>query len=372
MNISNETKVIAVIFLVWFGLLMTVGFVARTESLYTGAKCTVKNQLPYYRWDSFWYTSIARHGYSFSHDTNSSIAFFPLYPAIIRVTHDVTGIKEDRVSFGLNILFSLLIVVFLYRLARLDYTEDVTRNIILAVLFFPPAYFFLSGYPDALFVLLTLLSLYFGRCGYWWRAGFFAALLALTKPYGIFMVPALLFEYLAQHEWQWRVLWREKNWWPLLLPLLTFGGFIVFNWLSFHEPLAFLIAQDTWGRALGQPLLSLFREARYFLSDTVWSGGHAPYLVYLGSFFFALVAGFLAWQRVRRSYVVFSLLILGSALLTGTLTSFGRYTLLGLALIMGVAVSLSPRKKIFWTYIFFSALLLLATANLFVRCYPFE
>ncbi len=36
------------------------------------------------RWDSGWYISIASHGYSFRENRNSNVAFFPLYPLLIK------------------------------------------------------------------------------------------------------------------------------------------------------------------------------------------------------------------------------------------------------------------------------------------------
>src|SRR5260370_37231972 len=36
------------------------------------------------RWDARWYETIALHGYSFSERAQSSVAFFPLYPLLMR------------------------------------------------------------------------------------------------------------------------------------------------------------------------------------------------------------------------------------------------------------------------------------------------
>lgn len=373
-------KKLVKIFLAWLGLLFFVGFMSLSLSHYGAKTCTTKNQLPYYRWDSFWYTSIARHGYSFSTEKNSSIAFFPLYPIAIKATNFVTTFKEDKISLGLNVFFSLLIVIFLYRLARLDYSEKISRNIALAVLFFPPAYFFISGYPEALFVLLGVLSLYFGRKEKWFVAGIFSALLAITKPYGIFMMPTLFCLYVESNShacrqtgWNWKIFFKKTSWLPLLLPLVTFGGFVLFNYLKFSNALAFLATQQTWGRSLGNPLAALIAEAKFYLFDNkILTGSNFPYVIYLASLVFSIFALILSWKLVKRSYLVFPILLLASAFLTGTLTSWDRYMLLGFPILMGPAVYFSKKKHRFWAYLAFSAFAMLVMASFFVRCFPVE
>ncbi len=366
-------KKVVVIFFIWLGLLLAVGFSSVHFSTYKGGTCLTKKQLPYYRWDSFWYTSIARHGYTFSEAKNSSIAFFPLYPLVIKAVYSVSHLREDRLSFGLNIFFSFLAVLFLYRLAKIDYPEKTSLVVALVFLFFPPAYFFLSGYPDVLFALLAILSLYFARKKEWGKTGAAAGLLAITKPYGIFMLPVILIEYAWSHNWEMKIFFKKLDWWPLLLPLFSFGGFMFFNYWQFGTPIAFLTAQQTWGRSLADPALALLAEAKHYLfTGNILTGSNFPYVIYLASFVFSIVAGVLSWSRVRKTYLLFSVLLLLSALLTGTLTSWGRYMLLGFPVLIGPAVYLSERKKLFWVYLALSVLTMLFCASFFVRCFPFE
>lgn len=366
-------KNIIKIFLIWLVLLLAVGFFSLHFSIYKEGKCDVKNQLPYYRWDSFWYTSISRHGYSFSEEKNSSIAFFPLYPMIIKAAYSVSRIHEDRISFGLNIIFSYLAVLYLYRLVKIDYSEKTSVTAASVFLFFPPAYFFLSGYPDVLFALMAILSLYFAREKKWGKAGIAAGLLAITKPYGLFMLPVLGVEYLWSNNWDIKIFLKKSNWLPLLLPLASFGGFVLFNYLKFGTSIAFLEAQQTWGRSLANPLAALISEAKHYLfSGHILNGSNFPYLIYLASFIFSAVAFTLSWRKVRKSYLLFPALLLLSALLTGTLTSWGRYMLLGFPILIGPAVYLSERKRLFLVYIAMSASTMIICASFFVRCFPFE
>ena len=353
-------------FLIWLTILLIVGLFSTHLSSYKEGTCNIKNQLPYYRWDSFWYTSISRHGYNFSEVKNSSIAFFPFYPMVIRLVHFVSRVREDYVSLGLNVVFSFMATLFLYRLAKIDYSEKISLVLVVMFLFFPPAYFFLSGYPDILFALLAILSLYFSRKKEWGKAGIVAGLLAITKPYGIFMLPAILLEYLWSYDWKIETFWKKSNWLPLLLPLLSFGAFVVFNYLKFHDPVAFLDTQKTWGRSLANPAVALLEECKHYLfGRNIFSGSNFPYVIYLGSFIFSLWAFAISWSRVRRTYLL-------SALLTGTLTSWGRYMLLGFPVLIGPAIYFSERKKLLMTYFIISVLAMIISASFFVRCFPFE
>lgn len=366
-------KKIVIIFFFWLALLSAVGVASTHLPVREGARCAVRNQLPYYRWDSFWYTTIARRGYSFSTEQNSSIAFFPLYPLVIRGVHSVVGGHEEQLSLSLNVIFSFLAALALFRLAKIDYPERASRIVVTMFLFFPPAYFFLSGYPDILFVLLAILSLLSARKGEWWKAGIAAALLAITKPYGILMLPALLLEFAWMNGKDIRAFVRRYDWLPLLSPLVSFGGFVAFNAVRFGDPLAFLSAQRTWGRSLSDPVSALFSEAdRSLFGGNLISGSNAPYLVYLACFVFSIAAFVWSWKRVRPSYLAFSALLLLSALLTGTLTSWGRYMLLGFPVLFGPAVRFSERRRLLGIYLLVSVALLIVTASFFVRCYPFE
>jgi hypothetical protein len=271
------------------------------------------------------------------------------------------------------VIFSFLAVLYLYRLVRNDYPEKKSLAVVMVFIFFPPAYFLLSGYPDSLFALLAILSLYFARRKEWGKAGIAAGFLAITKPYGIFMFPVLLVEYLWDHAWEIRVFLKKFDWLPLILPLISFGGFVLFNYFKFGNPLAFLEAQQTWGRSLANPFAALVGEAKHYLFDVhIFNGSNFPYLIYLVSFVFSIVAFTLSWKRVRKSYLLFPALLLLSALLTGTLTSWGRYMLLGFPILLGPAVYFSERKKLFIAYMAASVLVMVISASFFVRCFPFE
>lgn len=366
-------KKVILIFAMWLVALLAVGYASQSLSPWQGKSCGARMYPPYFRWDSSWYTGIAQRGYTYSEEKNSSIAYFPLFPMVLRTVHPALPLKLPMLGFCLNIVFSFLTLLILYRLVRIDFSDRESIAIVSVWLLFPASYFLVTGYPDALFALLTATSLYFGRKRKWTKAGVAAALLALTKPYGILMMPVLLLEYLWDSGWSLRRVFSKKAWTPLLLPLVAFGAFLVFNVVKFGTPFAFLIAQRTWGRSFGNPFVALTDEARQNLfSGTLLTGSHLPYIVYVASVFFFVVALVLSWQRVRKTQILFSILVLTTAILSGTLTSFGRYMFLSFSVFIGPAVVLAKRRTWLIPYLTGSFIVLLVIASFFVRCYPFE
>ncbi|CAN5549875.1 hypothetical protein BH23CHL2_BH23CHL2_00910 [soil metagenome] len=73
------------------------------------------------RWDSGWYLTIASEGYSYDPSYPSSVAFFPLFPLLIRLV--------DTVLPGSNVFAALIVVhlalagalIYIYRLFAAEY-----------------------------------------------------------------------------------------------------------------------------------------------------------------------------------------------------------------------------------------------------------
>lgn len=368
-------NIIFKIFLPWLILLLIIGYASETFSHWDGIKtCAYRLYPPYYRWDSSWYSGIAQKGYtSYSTEKNSTAAFWPLYPATINLFYQITKIRPPKIAFILSIFYSLLTIIMLYRLLKLDYAEKKCFQIILVFLLFPSSFFLISVYPESLFVFLALVSFYFGRKKTWFLAGVTSALLALTKPYGVLIMPALFMEYLESIDWKWKNLLQKKSWLWLFLPIISVLSFAYYNYIHFGEPFAFAIAQKTWGRNFGNPFISLYTEAKYYLYTNIlhiFSGANIEYLIYLFSFFFSLWAFAISWKTIRKSYMIFVALVLLLALYSGTLTSWYRYMILTFPILFEPALFLLKRKNLNYFYLSISLILLIIISSLFVRCYP--
>jgi hypothetical protein len=160
------------------------------------------------RWDSNWYVLIARDGYRVAADGSGSVAFFPLFPMLMRglmalgASPAVSGLIVANVSFlaALAVFFRLLQVEF----GRRELAQHAT-----ALLAFSPGLAWFSvGYTESLFLLLTVALMLALRQRRWWWALGVGALAGLARPNAIvLLVPSLVLlmpELLAA--------WRGRRW----------------------------------------------------------------------------------------------------------------------------------------------------------------
>ena len=140
-------------------------------------------------WDSGWYFDIAQRGYYWSSSGQSSIAFFPLYPMLMRALAWPFG-GGDRALWiaGIALSYACLFLglAVLHRLtAKMSGDRETARRTLLYIAVFPFAYFFTQVYTESLFLLTSVSAVAAAVASRWGWAGFFGALAALTRPNGI-------------------------------------------------------------------------------------------------------------------------------------------------------------------------------------------
>ncbi|HTC31084.1 MAG TPA: mannosyltransferase family protein, partial [Candidatus Acidoferrum sp.] len=146
------------------------------------------------RWDAVHYLTIATKGYS-----GTDMAFFPLFPLLIRVlgrlvgNHLIAGILISNASFFFGLLY-------LYKLLEHEYDRAVARRAIFYVSIFPSALFFSAVYTESLFFMLTVASFYYMRAHRWWLAGAIGFFAALTRVEGVLLVVPFAIEWYAQYK----------------------------------------------------------------------------------------------------------------------------------------------------------------------------
>lgn len=289
----------------------------RTGSLY--GWLAVWNQ-----WDAPHYLDLARDGYVASGVGARWIVFYPLYPWLVRAA---AFVLRDYLlaAFFVSAVASVAAALLLYRLARLDETEETARASVIFLLTFPTAYFLHIGYTESLFLALTLGAFLAARGGRWWVAGLLGALAGMTRVNGLLLAPALACEALGEYRrgprrWRWRWLWALSS-------AAGFGVYLLINYRLFGEPLAFLDAQhDYWYKHLTWPWLGV-RETWAALAvrppaEALMVGWQELLFVLVG-----LGCAVWCWARQRPSYAVW--VTLNWLLWTSTsfVLSVPRYTL---------------------------------------------
>jgi hypothetical protein len=148
---------------------------------------------PFARWDSWWYLTVAQHGYD--HNLMRT-AFFPLYPMVVSgvgviVRSDlIAGVIVSLVSFAVAL-------VLLYKLTSLELgSTSRARLAVMLTAFCPIAFFFSAVYSESLFLALSLGAVFEARMGRWAMAGVLGALGAAERNSGVMLVVPLTILYL--------------------------------------------------------------------------------------------------------------------------------------------------------------------------------
>lgn len=221
-----------------------------------------------WRWDGQWYWSIAQNGYQMASDGYSNVAFFPLYPLLIRLgtaafgqsSIALVGALMPRLAFAIALLF-------VYRLASIELGQDNAARVSFYLALYPAAMFFSAAYPESLFLLFSAAAFYYARRRGFWLAAFCCVVASLTRLQGLLLAIPLIYELYRNG------LLRRPN--PKLLSLLLVPiGTVIFMaylWSSFGDPLAFLQAQRAWLRAPAMPYDTVWRAV-----TMVWVGEPDP------------------------------------------------------------------------------------------------
>ncbi len=270
------------------------------------------------RWDAVHYLDIATQGYQ-----GTDMAFFPLYPLLIRIVgslsgnHLVAGLLISNVSFFFGLLY-------LYKLLEREYDRAVARRAIFYASIFPTAIFFSAVYPESLFFVLTVASFYYMRTRSWLLAavlGFFAA---LTRVEGVLLIVPFLVEWATQNR-PLRPAWPYDLACGLLIPL-GLSVYMAYLWVLRADPLYFSHVQIHWNRHLALPWVSV---ANAFGKVFHAAGGQVVANQSLEiAFTFLMIAVLLGgWHRLRPSYIAYMALSILVPMSTSNLMSMPRFAL---------------------------------------------
>ena len=326
-------------------------------------------------WDSGWYFDIAQRGYYWNPTGQSSLAFFPLYPMLMRVIAWPFG-GSDRALWTAGIVLScsclLVGLAVLHRLtARIFGDRETARRTVLYVAVFPFAYFFTQVYTESLFLVTSVSAVAAALSSRWGWAGAFGSLAALTRPNGVLVALPLGLLALAGRPRLGELARRAAS---LGLVPLGLGAFCAFCYRLSGDPLAWLHAQAHWGYTIGnRPWVELTRLLdgleRHGLYGYFFSDPLAPYYFLHGSVALAFVALtpsiFTRVAPALGAYVAVSLYL---PLSGNALEGIGRYaaTLFPAFMLLGRVTSRRAHEAI----LIGSALVLSLLASLFAGFYP--
>ena len=314
---------------------------------------------PFGNFDGAYYLLIAAKGYTVN------AGFFPLFPLVIHIVSlPFNVLPSDPIQYFLAIflvsLFFLASLIIFYKLVRFDYKENVAIWSIIFLLIFPTSFFYSSIYSESLFLFLSLLSFYFARKRNWLLAGITGAFLSATRFVGIFILPALLFEYFKYE--------KNKSLGKLLSILLVPLGLIVYafyNLQKWGNAFYFIQAQGNFANNRTVNSIVLFPQTifRYFkilftLKPNIYEWWVAFFE--LSFFIFALSLFYVAWKKkIRTSYLIFGILCFLIPASSGTFSGLPRYVLTIFPLFITLALIKNKIFKIIYCTISVTLLFLL-------------
>ncbi len=278
------------------------------------------------RWDAPHYLDVARFGYA-PHGADALwIAFFPMYPFLVRMFSIVFG---DLILSGLLVSLATGIgcAYVLAKLVMIDGTQEEANRAWLLLFAFPTAYFLSAPYSEGIFLFSVLAALYAGRTKHWVAAGLFAAMATASRLVGLAVMPALMVEAL----WPMTPVREQiKRLGAIAVGLVGIVTYLGINYRAYGDPLHFLAAERgrPWFQHAVAPWTPIIEAFHSLILPT--ESGTWYWFIYparIGAFAIAVGVMIWGWRRLRPSDHVFAWTALVLSLMESRLISLPRYIL---------------------------------------------
>ncbi|MEV5770324.1 hypothetical protein AB0L49_03525 [Streptomyces antimycoticus] len=305
-----------------------------------------RTQLGHY-WDSLWYVGIAQHGYGTSRPSAthpglgfSDLAFFPLYPALIRAVTSVVPLSAVTAGLLITWVTAGLAAWGIHAVGERLYGRRVALMLVALWGLLPHAVVESMGYTESLLTALAAWSLYALLTRLWLWAGALAVCAGATRPNGI-AVAAAVCACAAAEVWRrrGRVSWRV--WAGAALSPLGWLGYT--GWVGVRRGTwrGYLDVQDRWGTSFDLGV-SGFRTAR----GLIMGSGSLPHymsLIVIGASLISLI--WLALRPPPLPLVVYTLVLVVIAL-TGSnyFASKPRFLLPAFPLLFPAALAMARAR----------------------------
>jgi hypothetical protein len=304
-------------------LVFSIGYVVRYLNTGPASPLIILMEM-FNHWDTPHYVYIAENFYVNAGDPANFIVFFPLYPILIRLfTVDFNYINLSALIVS-NIC-SLTAFFYLYKLAKLEFSDSVAVKAVLFLSVFPTAYFLSAPYTEGLFFALVIGSLYYARLGKWQFAGFMSLFAALTRIAGLLLLPVLLVEYFHQKGWKPRKINLNILW--IFLALTGFLIYLGINNQVTGNPFTFVTIEATHWNNKFEPWTGLTSAYSWALTASYPDNitiGIAPIAFFV---FGLLMVGVSVWKHLRPVYTVYMFLTWALAISTSWWISVPRYVM---------------------------------------------
>ncbi|NOU92976.1 hypothetical protein GC093_06965 [Paenibacillus sp. LMG 31456] len=204
-------------------------------------------------WDGQWYMNIAKEGYT----TIQSTAFFPIYPLLLQIMSKVSSLTYLQSGLLISNVAFFFAIFFSYKFVEQKWGIPVAKKAIWLLAAFPTALFYHTVYTESLTLLTTVLFFYFLQKNKWYAAMISGFIATGVHDLGVVLAfPALFY------------LWKNKESYSRSKFIVRFLSisiiglsllfYMIFLYIKFGTPFAFVQAQAFWHREAVVPVLSIF------------------------------------------------------------------------------------------------------------------
>jgi hypothetical protein len=192
MNVRSEFWRIILVAKILLGLVVVTAFFAKFNVLQfqdayahwpPGKKPNLSSRFS--TWDAAHYLYLSKEGYGTG---SPSCAFYPLWPAVIRLGSAITGGHPVAASMLIANALSVVGLWLFYRLIKRHYGADISRDAVILMLACPGALFFSVPYTESLYLVILMWFFWGLEFDRWTWIGVASFLLPLARPIGVFIV----------------------------------------------------------------------------------------------------------------------------------------------------------------------------------------
>ncbi len=185
-----------------------------------------------YRWDGIWFVHAAQNGYPrhlpmvHGHVAGNTIAFFPLYPGLIRWISHLTSVSPLVVAGVISAATGLSATVAIGLLVRHWAGAAAATRASLLFAVCPGTFAFTLMYSEGIAITCIALGLLALLRRRWWVAGLLGLAATATTPIALAFVASCAWCAVA-------AIHRRREWRALLAPVLAplgFGAYMVWLW----------------------------------------------------------------------------------------------------------------------------------------------
>ena len=294
-------------------------------------------------WDGEWYSALAEHGYP-AHvpkvggvASKSVIAFFPVYPFLVRLVRGVTGLSVQHAGLLVSFLCGAAMAVVLSMLVERLYGELAARRAVVLTCFFPGSLALSLMYSEATLLLAVVVGLYFLVERRWVLAGLAGAVATATRPNGAaFTIAALVVAVLAAR----RASGGWERWRPFLAPVLSGTGIVAFFaylwWRTGEKDAWFQVERHGWGDYLDPG--ARWGEIHEFIRRPWYQTANV--VLVLGLVFVVVGLVFLWRARLHVALSAYALASLATSLAAHDIGARPRFLLVAFPLFIAMALRL--------------------------------